>query len=241
MGTDTSAPRSQIDAGPGARDGWSGLFRLAAVFCFLVAGLIAAAVGLYFVWPYSPGRLGTEEILMLLADSPFAGFMSLDLSMVVIAPFNAVVFVALYGALREQNRGFALVALVVGSVAFAIMIVSRPVLELRELGLRYAAATTAPERAMYVTVAETLLIYYEGTAWFIQTVLYLLPGLIFGILMRHAPGFGRAVATVGIVVAAAGYGFVIPTAGPLFLMLNTIGSVVWYGMVGRCLAGLGRG
>ena len=207
-------------------------YRLTAVMCIVVAALIAAAVALYFVWPYSPGRLDTAEILSLLAAEPFAGFMTLDLSMVVIAPFNTVVFVGLYLALREQREAFALLALILGAIAFATMITSRPVIELLELGREYAVAPPAAREAL-VTIGDGLLLYYEGTAWVIQTVLFLLPGLIFAILMRRSPGFGTAESVVGIVVSVAGFGFAIPDAGGVLLLINTIGTVFWYPMLAR--------
>jgi hypothetical protein len=188
-------------------------------------------VVLYFVWPYSPGRLSTPEILELLANEPFAGFMSLDLSMVVIVPINIVVFIALYVALRRVNHSYALIALVLGAIAIPTVIISRPVLELLELGRAYAVAATPAEQEPAVTLAEGLLLYYEGTAWVLQTLLLLTPGLIFALLMRKSPDFSRATAIVGIVISAAGFGFVVPGADALFLFINTIGTIVWYPMV----------
>lgn len=217
------------------QDSYRGIYGLGAIACIVVTVLVAAAVVLYFIWPYAPGRLETAEILALLAEQPLAGLMTLDLSMVVIAPVNTIVLVALFGALRRSSEPFALLALVFGAVGFATLLICRPVLELLELGRAFASSPTVAEREVYLTIAERLLLYYEGTAWVIQTVLYLVAGLIFAILMRDTPAFGPLVSVIGIVVAAAGLGFAIPVVGALLLLVNTIGTVVWYPMVARSL------
>ncbi len=66
-----------------------------------------------------------------------------------------------------------------------------------------------------------------------QTVFFMLAGLINGLLMLRTAIFGKATAWLGIVNSAIGLGFFLPTIGLLFLFLNTIGSVPWCLLVSR--------
>lgn len=217
------------------QSGYGELLRLGAVVAMIVAALIAAAVVLYFIWPYAIGRLTTPEILQYLHDEPFAALVSLDLSMMILGPINIIVFIAFYVTLRRESPSWALVALVFGILAIPMVITARPLFELLDLGHAYVAADSQSAREATVIIADGLLLYFEGTAWILQTLLFLIPGLIFSLLMLRSPVFSPAIAWFGIIITAAGFGFLIPGLGFVLLLLNTAGTIVWYPIVARRL------
>lgn len=167
--------------------------------------------------------------------------MSLDLPMLLIAPMNILMFLAIYGGLKRVDESYALIALVLGLLAVALLILSRPLVELVSLSEKYAIATTDAERQQYLAAGEALHAFFNGTAWATQTVLFMLAGLLDCWLMLRTRFFSRATARVGIVISIVGLGFFIPTIGLVLLFLNTIGSVIWCMLLARDLFRLGWG
>ncbi len=234
--------RSASGNGPfGESEGKGGLYAVGAIACVATMILIATAVGLYFVWPYAPDRMGAEEILRYLARDLLGGLVSLDILMLVIAPINMLVFIALFAALGKANRPLAASALIAGAIAFVLLIVCRPIAELVALSARYGAAAGEGDKAVLVAAAEGLLAYFKGTAWIAQTVLYPIAGMVFAILMRKSSAFSKADSIVGIVVSVSTFGFMLPKVGTLFLFINTIGTLPWYSMIARRLWKLAKG
>jgi hypothetical protein len=68
-----------------------------------------------------------------------------------------------------------------------------------------------------------------------QTVFFMLAGLLNCALMLRASFFSKATAWLGIVVSAVGLLFFLPGVGLLFLFFNTIGSVPWCLLLARDL------
>src|SRR5512133_3349616 len=97
------------------------------------------------------------------------------------------------------------------------------------------AATTESEQAGITMAAHGFLAYFKGTAWYIQTALYPIAGMIFAFLMRQSPSFSKADSVVGFIVCALAFGFVLPGIGILFLFANIIGTITWYLMLARRL------
>jgi hypothetical protein len=217
-----------------------GIFAAGAAACVGTSALVAAAVGLYFVWPYSPDRLDAAEILEYLAGDTLGGLVSLDILMLIIAPINMVAFIALFAALGGSKRPLAVAALAAGAVACAALIVCRPIMELVLLSRAYSGAATAEERAYAVSAAIGFLAYFKGTAWTVQTILFPAAGMAFAILMRGSSGFSKTDSTVGIIVCATAFGFMIPKIGIVFLFINTIGTIPWYLMIARRLSAMRR-
>jgi hypothetical protein len=147
--------------------------------------------------------------------------------MLLIAPLNILMFLAIYAALKRENESWALIALVVALIAVALVIVCRPLVELTVLSNHYAAATDPTEKLRYLAAGEVLRSSLDGTAWMMQTVFFMLAGLINCLLMLRTTFFSKATAWLGIAISAIGLGFFLPTIGLLFLFLNTIGSVPW--------------
>jgi len=73
-----------------------------------------------------------------------------------------------------------------GLLAVATVITSRPLMEMATLSEHYQKT----ERPGYLYAAETLRLYFEGTAWFVQTLLLVFSGLISAVLMLRSPAFG---------------------------------------------------
>lgn len=217
------------------------LHRLGGIASIVIALSIAFAIAAYFIWPYKGNTTSMEAIFTLLQTDRLGALISLDISMLLIAPINILMFLAIYAALRRVDESIALIALALALIAVVLVIVCRPLIELTVLSENYAAATDANEKLRYLAAGEVLRSSLDGTAWMMQTVLFMVAGLINCLLMLRTTFFSKATAWLGIVISAIGLGFFLPTFGLLFLFLNTIGSVPWCLLLARDLLRLTKG
>lgn len=215
-------------------------YKVGAYIAVLVALLIVFAIAAFFIWPYQAGDASAAQIFDILQKDPLGGLMSLDLMMLVIAPFNLLLMLALYAALKPVHEGYALFALLLGIVATALLIPTRPLVELVSLSERYAAAVTEAEQTQLLLMGESQLLLFEGTAWLIQTIIFIVAGLINAFLMLNSNLFKKATAYIGIIVSVLGLLFLVPVIGALFLFLNTIGSVLWNFLVAKDFLAYGK-
>jgi hypothetical protein len=197
------------------------LYTIGGLSCILVAVLIALAVVAYFVWPYTPGSRSTESIFVTLQNDRMSALVSLDLPMLLISLINVLPLLALYAILKPVNKSYAFIALALGVIAIALVVQSRPLVELVSLSDQYAAATTDDARIRYLAAGDVLLTYFSGTAWMIQTALLALSGVINAALMTKSPLFNKTIAYTGIIISALALGFFIPVIGVPLLFLNS--------------------
>ncbi len=219
---------------------WRDLYRLGGIASLLVAASIALAVLAYFIWPYTPGVVTTENILVTLHTDRVGGLIALDVLTVPIILLNVLPLLALYAALRRINESYALIALVLGVIAVPMLLTARPITELVMLSDKFATATTEALRSQYLAAGDALLEHFSGTAWLVESFCLIVSGLISAVLMLRSPIFGRPTAYVGIATSLFGFGFILPVIGPLLFLVNTVLSIVFSILVARGLFRLGR-
>lgn len=219
----------------------STIYRVGGIPSIVIAVSIAFAIAAYFIWPYKGNTTSIEAIFHLLQTDRLGGLISLDISMLLIAPINILMFSAVYTALRRVDEPMVLIALVLALIAVVLVIVCRPLIELTVLSDHYAVATDPTEKLRYLAAGEVLRSSLDGTAWMMQTVFFMFAGLINCLLMLRTTFFSKATAWLGIVISTIGLGFFLPTIGLLFLFLNTLGSVPWCFLLARDLLRLTKG
>ncbi|WP_129677071.1 hypothetical protein [Candidatus Chloroploca sp. Khr17] len=214
---------------------YQSLYRLGGSASILIAVFIVLAIGAYFIWPYRAHETTIQAIFDLLQTDRLGTLIALDVSMLAIGPISMLLYLALYAALRQVDEAVALLALALNLLAVSLIIVCRPLVELVMLSDHYAIAVDATEQMRLLAAGEVLRAQLDGTAWVMQSAFLMIAGLLNSSLMLRAPFFSQATAWLGIVISALGLGFFLPTLGPLFLFINTIGSVPWCLLVARYL------
>lgn len=219
---------------------WRDLYVVGGLSCIVFVAVILAAFVAYFIWPYTPGLNSVEDIFAALQDDKIGGLVSLDLFMVVGELVMIPIGIALYVALKQVNKSYALIALVLVILSIATCFQGRPIAEVAYLSDQYAAATTDLARSQYLSAGQALLPYFNGTGWILYTVLTGVSGLIFSLLMFRSHIFSKLTAYTGIVLSISGLGIFIPAIGIPLALLATIGGVLWYAMIGREFLRAGR-
>lgn len=221
---------------------WKDLYRIGGIASLLLSGLIAFAVIAYFIWPYSPGFASTEDIFNSLQTDRLGALFSLDVMMLVTAPVDIFLFIALYAALKRINESYALIALVLGLMSITLLIPTKPLSELVYLSDQYAMAATDAARSQYLAAGEALLAMAGGTAWINFSLFSNISFLLSSVLMLWSKSFSRATATIGIVNSIFALGIIIP----VFMIQAILGlgatlvGTLWFILLGRGFLRMGR-
>lgn len=220
---------------------WKDLYKLAGMAAIVSELVILLGIVTYFIWPYAPGVKTVESIFITLQSDPFGGLVSLDLFLFIGNLFGLFLFLALFVSLKQVNESYALAALAVGLVGLILLIPSRPLLEMLALSGKYTAATTEAAKSQVLAAGEALLALFDGTGWFLNTLLGALSLLVSSLLMLRSQTYSKATAYAGIITNVMVCGFFIPVVGKFLLFLSLPGYMAWYFLLAKRFFQMGRG
>ena len=115
-----------------------------------------------------------RRILSLFEQNAIVGLLALDLLLMASWILSALMFVAVYAALRRTRESLVTVALIAELVGLAVYFASNTAFSMLTLSQQYAAATTDAERSLFLAAGQAMLALYTGTAF---NVSYLLSGV----------------------------------------------------------------
>lgn len=237
--------------------GWKNLYIIGGVAA-LIAGIlfrrnIAAEIGI-FVNHTSPATV--NDWFALLQNNRYLGLIYLNIFDVVNYALLALMFLALYAALKQFSRSSMTVATAFAFLGIAVYFASNTAFSMLSLSDQYAAATTEAQRTLLLASGQAMLAVnrfslgaHPGSAGLMSLLLIAGAGMIASVVMIRSSLFKRAAGYVGILACALDLAYClvyifapanaellavlfIPAAG-LFLM-------VWHIMVGWKLCRLGR-
>jgi hypothetical protein len=238
----SQSKQDQVNDTPTSDLRWKDLYKIGGITAVASEIVIILGIVSFFFWPYSPGNKSTESIFILLQSNKLGGLISLDLFLLVGNLFGILLFLALYVSLKQVNESYALIALALGLIAEVLIITARPISELSSLSGLYAAATTSAAKSQYLAAGEALLALFNGTAWFMNSLLGGISLLISSFLMLNSKIFSKATAYVGIITNIAVCGFFLPGGlGVFLLFLSLPGYMLWYFQLARRFFQMGRG
>ena len=234
-----SVPRSPVisavrEASTSAE--WQGLYRVGALAAFAIVALVPPQIAVFTLWPPPTTLSGW---FALFQQNALLGLLSMDLLMIADYVFFAVLFLALFVALRRASASVAALALMLEVIAVAIYVGSNHLFEMLAASSQYATAVTDAERATALGVGSVMLVTWQGSAFSVSYVLSGAAQLLMGIAMFRSGAFGRFGATAGIIAGTAA--LVPPTVGTVGLVLSLVSLVpmgIWLLLTGRSLVRL---
>ena len=230
-----NAPQAATHVSAGS--GWRSIYRIGAVAAMAVLALVPVQAAVFIVWP-PPATVG--GFFSLFEQNAIVGLLALDLLLMASWILSALMFVALYAALRRAREAVVTVALIAELVALAVYFASNTAFSMLSLSQQYAAATTDADRTLFLAAGQAMLALYTGTAFNVSYLLSGVAALLMAGAMLRSGIFGRVAAYVGIAYAVLQV--VPPTAGSAGMIVSLVSlapMVVWIALIARALWRLG--
>ena len=201
----------------GATAGWKGLNRMAALAILVPLGVLVFDIWASLVYGAAPtGQRPVAEWFALFRHNPVLGLQGLSFPQLISTLCGLPLTVALFGALRHRNPGFAGLGLVLGLVGAVLFLDASAALPIWALSGRWQLAASEAERNALIAAGEAILARAADftPAGFLCFFLPSLSGMIFAGLMARVAGFGPGLAGLGL----GGYGIMaVFTVGACFV------------------------
>lgn len=238
---------------------WTTLYRIAGVAALIVVlvfrrnfGTELTAFGGFGIFDVPKTAPVTAEAwFSLFQNRPFLGLVLFELFDLVNYALVGLMFLALYGALRNVNRGVMVMATACSLIGVGLYLGSNQAFAMLTLSQRHAATTAEAQRALYVAAGEALLAIHnagsmhQGTGIHLSLLLVLLAGLFVSIVMLRSQVFNRATAIAGLLANGLGLGFFVtlafaPSISWLPPTLSAPFRIAWYILIARRLFQLAK-
>ena len=177
------------------------------------------------------------------------GLTLLNLFDIVNYGLVALIFLGLYAALRQVNRGAMTLALVLTWVGAAVYFASNQAFAILSLSEQYAAAGMEAQRNLLLAAGQALLAIQNssaayGNGIYISYLLVNLGGLISAAVMLHSRVFGKFTAWCGILANVFGLGYYVtflfaPAWSAIPISIGAVFLLIWYILIGIKLLRLG--
>lgn len=247
------------DTNTGASDpGWRSLYRIGGAAAIIAGVLfrrnIAAEISLFSAQPSPMTVSGWFE---LLQSNRLLGLAYLNIFDLVNYVLVALMYLALYLALRRTNQSLMLVAMALGLLGIGVYLASNTALSMLSLSQAYASATSQVEAERLLAAGQALLANIRfvdagsnpGAGGYLSLLLVAMAGLITSIVMLGGSIFNRATAYVGILAGALDLAYCLVFAllpdvngemlALVFIPAAGLSWMVWHILVGWRLIKLG--
>jgi len=230
-----------------ADSAYKSLYRLGGAAALVVVVLIVGVVIGFTVYPQPSAVSDWFELFQSNKVIGLLDFWGLEVPMYAT---YALVFLALYVALREADQGRMAIAITFSLLGVGIFLATNNPFSMLSLSDQYAAATTDAQRTTLLAAGQAVLANTSQRVvggFNVGLFLVSVAGLIVSSVMLQSSSFSRSTAYVGILawtLSLVDYLRQIVTQSATIALLvilpNTLLLVVWFVLVGRRLYQLGR-
>ncbi|HEU5345661.1 MAG TPA: DUF4386 family protein [Ktedonobacterales bacterium] len=212
---------------------WKPIYRMGGVAALISVAVIVVAVPIYLI---SPPPTSVLDWFTLFHRNALLGLLDLDLLMLIGIAMSGLIYIALYGALRQINRPLMALGTIIGLVSVTVYFASNTAFNMLSLSSQYDAATTEAERSRLLAAGQATLAIWQGSAYDIGYVLGGVAMLIIAVVMLRSAVFSRPTAYIGLLTGAL---MLIPaTAGTVGLVLSLVSlapALIWDILIARRL------
>jgi hypothetical protein len=230
-----------------ADSAYKSLYRLGGAAALVVVVLILGVVIGFTVYPQPSTVSDWFELFQSNKVIGLLDFWGLEVPMYAMF---ALVFLALYVALREADQGRMAIAITFSLLGVGIFLATNNPFSMLSLSDQYAAATTDAQRTTLLAAGQAVLANTSQRVvggFNVGLFLVSVAGLIVSSVMLQSSSFSRSTAYVGILaytLSLVDYLRQIVTQSATIALLvilpNALLLVVWFVLVGRRLYQLGR-
>jgi hypothetical protein len=201
---------------------WKLLYRIAGISSIVMLILIPIQIIIFSISLPPDSIKGWFE---LFHSNWFLGLIHLDLLYIIDNVLVAIMYLAFYFTLKQENESLMAIALLLGFLGIAAYFASSTAFEMLSVSKLYANAVTDTDRNIYIAVGQMMISSWQGTAFNIYYVLNGITLLMISSVMFKSNIYTNRTATVGLV---AGILMVIPsTAGTVGLIFSLLSLIPW--------------
>jgi hypothetical protein len=221
------------------------IYWLAGLSCMIFIVYTLATI-ILMAWLGTPPE-SAEECFIMLNQNKLEGLLRLDILTVFIIPLYYLLFLGIYYALKETNKGLVLLSTLLVFVGVTLFLASPSVFSYLHLSEQYADALTDAERLIYIAAGEAIIAsdIWHGTGAQIGGILVQAGAVIISFLMLPGKIFNKLTAYTGIITHGLDLlhiliGFFLPAAGAVIMMVAGPLYFLWFPLVGIRLFKLSR-
>jgi len=194
-----------------ANSSWKELYRVGAIAALVAAIVFRRNLGVAEIPLLTGYSLPTSVVgwFTLLHSNTLLGLTFLSVFDIANYALVGLMFLVVYVALRQTNKSYTLIAVVLSFLGIGIYIVSNSAFPMFSLSNQYFSATTDAQRSTLLAAGQAVLAsgynptaLYQSAGYYMSLLFVALAGLIMSTIMLHSKIFYRATAYVGIVASA---------------------------------------
>ncbi len=134
-------------------------------------------------------------------------------------------YLALYFALKDENKTLSIFGLTIGLIGLAIYFPSNTSIEMLSISSQYADAVTEQEKTILLAAGQTLFSIWRGTSFAVYYVLNGIALILFFSAMCKNNKFRKITAYIGLL---SGILMVVPaTAGIIGITMSLLSLIPW--------------
>ncbi len=219
---------------------WKWVWRLGGIAAFILAVYCVAMMVQIVALGGPPAS--ASEAFRVLRENRIVGLLRLDLPTTFAVPVYYVLFLALYAALKSDDRAIAALGTVLAFAGLTLFLAAPSALSMASLSDKYAAASTEAARAQFLAAGEAVMAtdLWHGTSAMIGGVLMQVGAVLMCVVMLRGGVFGRVTAWIGIAMYGLDLAHIfvmvwLPVAGAVLMAIAGPLYPVWFFLVGRRL------
>lgn len=212
------------------------LYRAGAAAALATVAITVLQIVAGILWPppdFTPTAASATHILEMAHTAPVLTFVKLDGLMLLDYVLLAVVYVALYAALRRAQPSLVALGTVFALMAITLYFAVNPAATALVLAGQYAADGSA---SGVVPAMQAVLAGFQGTGFLVHYIVMGVAGILVGLAMLRSDVFSRATAIAGMLQGAM---MLVPvtfgTVGLIFALGSLVPFIVWFVLVGTRL------
>jgi len=180
----------------------SSLYRIGGAAAFITALLILAVAIIFTIYPQPESVQEWFDLFQSSKLIALLDFWSLELLMYLML---ALVFLALYFALKDHGLGLMAISLTFALLGVAIFLATNNPISMLSLSSQYAQAATESEKTLFLAAGQAVLTNTGQRVvggFNLGLFLVSVAGLLTSAVMIRSTAFGRTTAYVGIAAFA---------------------------------------
>ena len=198
------------------------IYRTGIIATAFMLTMIPVQIIFYLIWPHPTTII---DWFVLFQNNWIIGLISFDFLYLLSMIASIFLYLALFFALKDENKSLSIFALTIGLIGLAMYFPSNTSIEMLSNSRQYAQAVTEQEKTILLASGQTLYSIWRGTSYAVYYVLNGIALILFFSAMIKNNKFRKITAYIGL---TAGILMTVPaTAGIIGMTMALLSLIPW--------------